>query len=146
MNYKDLLELKTLNEYQKSFGSCVTFEATLTDACHVEVHYTIPSNVTLIMDFDLCHFESEINMALLGKAADFVIVHLTIMKILMREFNSRIIGICLDSSVENHLLERIGECEKALREFNDVKEAYEKYRRENYLDCGNVTVHTKMVN
>jgi hypothetical protein len=48
------------------------------------------------MDFDLNGFNDEINKALLGQSADYVTSYL----IMMKKFNSRLIGICLDKEME----------------------------------------------
>ena len=106
-NATDLTTLYTLNEYQKSFTTRVTFKVELIDTFNVNVNYCIPSDVALIMNFDLNSFNEEINKALLGKSADYITVHLVVMQIIMEKFNLHLIGICLDKDVENRMMKQI---------------------------------------
>ena len=104
-NATDLTKLYSLNEYQKSFTARVTFKVELIDTFNV--NYCIPSDVALIMNFDLNSFNEEINKVLLGKSADYITTHLIVMQIIMEKFNSRLIGICLNKDVENLMMKQI---------------------------------------
>ena len=107
-NATDLTELYSLNEYQKSFTARVTFKVELIDAFNIKVNYSIPSDVVLIMNFDLNSFNEEINKTLLGKLADYITTHLIVMQIIMETFNSHLIGICLNKDVENCMMKQMG--------------------------------------
>jgi hypothetical protein len=100
-------KLYTLNEYQKSFTARVTFKVELIDTFNVNVNYCVPSDVALIMNFDLDSFNEEINKALLGKSADYITTHLIVIQIIMETFNSCLIGICLNKDVENCMMKQI---------------------------------------
>ena len=106
-NQTDLMKLYSLNEYQKSFIARATFEVKLIDTFNVNINYCIPSDVALIMNFDLNSFDEEINKALLGKSADYITTHLIVMQIIMEKFNSYSIGICLNKDVENLMIKQI---------------------------------------
>ena len=106
-NGTDLTKLYSLNEYQKSFIARATFEVELIDTFNIKINYYIPSDVALIMNFDLNSFNEEINKALLGKSADYVTTHLIVMQIIMEKFNSCLIGICLIKDVENRMMKQI---------------------------------------
>ena len=106
-NATDLTKLYALNEYQKSFIARATFEVKLIDTFNIKVNYYIPSDVALIMNFDLNSFNEEINKALLGKSADYITTHLIVMQIIMEKFNSYSIGICLNKNVENRMMKQI---------------------------------------
>ena len=106
-NQTDLMKLYSLNEYQKSFTVRATFEVELIDTFNININYCIPSDVTLIMNFDLNSFNEEINKALLGKSADYITTHLIVMQIIMEKFNSYLIGICLNKDVENRMMKQI---------------------------------------
>lgn len=106
-NGTDLTKLYSLNEYQKSFIARATFEVKLIDTFNVNINYCIPSDVALIMNFDLNSFDEEINKALLGKSADYITTHLIVMQIIMEKFNSCSIGICLNKDVENLMIKQI---------------------------------------
>ena len=106
-NQTDLMKLYSLNEYQKSFIARATFEVKLIDTFNVNINYCIPSDVALIMNFDLNSFDEEINKALLGKSADYITAHLIVMQIIMEKFNSCSIGICLNKDVENRMIKQI---------------------------------------
>ena len=106
-NATDLTKLYSLNEYQKSFYARVTFKVELIDTVNVKVNYCIPSDVALIMNFDLNSFNEEINKELLGKSADYITTHLIVMQIIMEKFNSHLIGICLNKDVENLMMKQI---------------------------------------
>ena len=106
-NQTDLMKLYSLNEYQKSFTARVTFEVKLIDTFNINIDYSIPSDVVLIMNFDLNSFNEEINKALLGKSADYITTHLIVMQIIMEKFNSYLIGICLNKDVENRMMKQI---------------------------------------
>ena len=106
-NQTDLMKLYSLNEYQKSFTVRATFEVELIDTFNININYCIPSDVTLIMNFDLNNFNEEINKALLGKSADYITTHLIVMQIIMEKFNSYSIGICLNKNVENCMMKQI---------------------------------------
>ena len=81
-NQTDLMKLYSLNEYQKSFTVRATFEVKLIDTFNIKINYCIPSDVALIMNFDLNSFNEEINKALLGKSADYISTHLIVMQII----------------------------------------------------------------
>lgn len=106
-NATDLTKLYSLNEYQKSFHARVTFKVELIDTFNIKINYCIPSDIALIMNFDLNSFNEEINKALLGKSADYITTHLIVMQIIMETFNSRLIGICLNKDVENLMMKQI---------------------------------------
>ena len=106
-NATDLTKLYSLNEYQKSFTVRVTFEVKLIDTFNIKINYCIPSDVALIMNFDLNSFDKEINKVLLGKSADYITTHLIVMQIIMEKFNSCSIGICLNKDVENRMMKQI---------------------------------------
>lgn len=106
-NATDLTKLYSLNEYQKSFTARVTFKVELIDTSRINVKYCIPTEVALIMNFDLNSFNEEINKALLGKSADYITTHLIVMQIIMENFNSHLIGICLNKDVENLMMKQI---------------------------------------
>ena len=103
----DLMKLYSLNEYQKSFTVRATFEVKLIDTFNIYINYCIPCDVALIMNFDLNSFNEEINKALLGKSADYIITHLIVMQIIMEKFNSCSIGICLNKDVKNRMIKQI---------------------------------------
>ena len=117
-NTTDLIKLYSLNEYQKSFTARVTFKVELIDTFNVNVNYCIPSDVALIMNFDLNSFNEEINKALLGKSADYITTHLIVMQIIMEKCNSNLIGICLNKDVENFMMKQI-----------EIKNRIETYER-----------------
>ena len=106
-NQTDLMKLYSLNEYQKSFIARATFEVELIDTFNININYCIPSDASLIMNFDLNSFNEEINKALLGKSADYITIHLIVMQIIMEKFNSHLIGICLNKDVENRMMKQI---------------------------------------
>ena len=105
----DLMELYSLNEYQKSFASCVNFRVKLIDNCNIKVEYYIPENIVIVMlmDFDLNGLDKEISKALAGKSANYITIYLIIMQIIMKDFNSRQIGICMDKEIEELMLKQI---------------------------------------
>ena len=98
-NQTDLMKLYSLNEYQKSFTVRAIFEVELIDTFNININYCIPSDVALIMNFDLNSFDEEINKALLEKSTNYITMHLIIMQIIMEKFNSYSIGICLNKDV-----------------------------------------------
>ena len=106
-NGTDLTKLYSLNKYQKSFIARATFNVELIDTFNIKINYCIPSDVALIMNFDLNTFNEEINKALLGKSADYITTHLIVMQIIMEKFNSCLIGICLIKDVENRIMKQI---------------------------------------
>ena len=106
-NQTDLMKLYSLNEYQKSFTVRATFEVESIDTFNININYCIPSDVALTMNFDLNNFNEEINKALLGKSADYITTHLIVMQIIMKKFNSCLIGICLNKDVENRMMKQI---------------------------------------
>lgn len=106
-NQTEIAELYSLNEYQKSFHSCVTFKVELIDTFNIKVNYFIPSDVALIMDFDLNSFNEEFDKAMLGQFSNYITVHLIVMKIVMETFNSHLIGICLNKDVETQMMKQI---------------------------------------
>ena len=106
-NQTDLMKLYSLNEYQKSFTVRAIFEVELIDTFNININYCIPSDVALIMNFDLNSFDEEINKALLEKSADYITMHLIVMQIIMEKFNSYSIGICLNKDVENLMIKQI---------------------------------------
>lgn len=106
-NATDLTTLYTLNEYQKSFTTRVTFKIELIDTFNIKVNYCIPSDVALIMNFDLNSFNEKINEALLGKSADYITTYLIVIQTIMEKFNSHSIGVCLNKDVENRMIKQI---------------------------------------
>lgn len=106
-NQTEIGELYSLNEYQKSFNACVTFRVELINTFNIKINYSIPSDVALIMDFDLNSFNEEFNKAMLGQFSNYITVHLIVMKIVMEAFNSRLIGICLDKDIETQMMRQI---------------------------------------
>ena len=106
-NQTDLMKLYSLNEYQKSFTARATFEVKLIDTFNININYSIPSDVALIMNFDLNGFNEEINKALVGKSADYITTHLIVMQIIMKKFNSCSIDICLNKNIENCMIKQI---------------------------------------
>lgn len=108
LNYPtDLMRLYYLNEYQKSFPRHVAFKVELIDTLNAKISYNIPSDVALVMNFDLNSFNEEINKALIGKSANYIITHLIVMQIVMEKFNSNLIGICLDEDSEKKMMEQV---------------------------------------
>ena len=107
VNQTALMKLYSLNKYQKSFATRITFKVEMIDTFNINVNYCIPSDVALIMNFDLNSFNEEINKALLGKSADYITTHLIVMQIIMEKFNSCLIGICLIKDVENRMMKQI---------------------------------------
>lgn len=103
----DLTELYSLNEYQKSFTNCVNFKVILIDNYNIKVEYYIPENIVMFMDFDLNGLDKEISKALAGKSANYITTYLIVMQIIMKDFNSRQIGICMDKEIEELMLEQI---------------------------------------
>lgn len=106
-NATDLTTLYFLNEWQKSFTTCITFKVELIDTFNINIAYVIPDEVNLIMNFVPNSFNEKINEALSGKPADCIITHLTVMKTIMEELNSHSIGICLDKEIEDIMMKRI---------------------------------------
>ena len=53
------MKLYSLNEYQKSFTVRATFEVKLIDTFNIDINYCIPSDVALIMNFDLNDFNEK---------------------------------------------------------------------------------------
>ena len=106
-NATDLTKLYSLNEYQKSFTVRATFEVKFIDTFNININYSIPSDVALIMNFNLNDFNEEINKTLLGKSADYITTYLIVMQTIMKKFNSCSIGICLNKDVENRMMKQI---------------------------------------
>lgn len=106
-NATNLTTLYSLNEYQKSFTTRITFKVELIDTFNIKINYCIPSDIALIMNFDLNNFNEETNKALLGKSADYITTHLIVMQIIMEKFNSLLIGVCLNKDVENLMMKQI---------------------------------------
>ena len=107
-NATDLTTLYFLNEWQKSsFATHVTFRIELIDTFSINIVYNIPTEVKLIMNFDPNSFNEEINEALSGKPADYIIIHLIIMKTIMEKFNLCSSGICVDKEIEDVMMKRI---------------------------------------
>ncbi len=100
-------ELYSLNEYQKSLNACVTFKVEMISTFNINVNYYIPSDVALIMDFDLNSFNEEFIKAMLGQFSNYITVHLIVMKIVMETFNPRLIGICLDKDIKTQMMKQI---------------------------------------
>ena len=65
-NQTDLMKLHSLNEYQKSFTSRVIFNVELIDTFNIHINYCIPSEISLIMNYDLNSYNEDINKALVG--------------------------------------------------------------------------------
>ena len=101
------MKLYSLNKYQKSFPVNITFEVKFIDTLNIHIEYCIPSDIALIMNFNLNDFNEEINKTLLGKSADYITTHLIVMQTIMEKLNSRSIGICLSENIENHMMKQI---------------------------------------
>jgi hypothetical protein len=101
-----LTKLYSLNEYQKSFATCITFKVEIIDTFNINIAYNIPSDVALIINFDLNDFNKEINKTLLNKPADYITTHLIVMQVIMEKFNSHLIGVCLDKEIENLIMKQ----------------------------------------
>jgi len=95
----NLTKLHSLNEYQKSFATRITFKVEMVDAFNINIIYNIPTEVKLIINFDPSSFNEEINKVLLGKPAEYVTTHLAVMETIMETFNSHLIGVCLDKEM-----------------------------------------------
>lgn len=106
-NQIDLMKLYSLNEYQKTFTTYITFDVELIDTFNIKINYCIPSNIGLIMSFDLNSFNEEIDEALLGQSADYITIHLTVMQIIMEKLNLNLIGVCLNKNIENHMVKQL---------------------------------------
>lgn len=102
----DLTKLYALNEYQKSFTARATFKVILIDTFNINIQFSIPADVALIMNFSLHDIDKEINKELLGKRADWITVHTIALQILAPKFNRRFIGISLAKDIEDLLQER----------------------------------------
>ena len=105
VNQTALTKLYSLNEYQKSFATRITFKVEMIDTFNINIIYNIPLEVKLI--FDLNSFNEEINKALFGKPADYINAHLVVLEIIMETFNSHLIGVCLNKEIEDTMLKQI---------------------------------------
>lgn len=117
-NTTDLTTLYYLNEWQKSFTTHITFKVELIDTFNINIAYVVPDKVKLIMNFDPNSFNEKINEALLGKPADCIITHLTVMKTIMEELNPHSIGVCLDKEIEDIMMKRIHKMETLYENLN----------------------------
>lgn len=114
-----LTKLHSLNEYQKSFATHITFKVEMVDTFNINIVYNIPTKVKLIINFDPNNFNEEINKVLLGKPADYINTHLAVMETIMKTLNSYLIGICLDKEIEDIMMKQI----ELLKELD----SYDKY-------------------
>ena len=104
VNQTALAKLYSLNEYQKSFATRITFKVEMIDTFNINIIYNIPLEVKLI--FDLNSFNEEINKALFGKPADYINAHLVVLEIIMKTFNSHLIGVCLNKEIEDIMVKQ----------------------------------------
>jgi hypothetical protein len=103
----NLTKLHSLNEYQKSFATRITFKVEMIDTFNINITYNIPTEVELIINFDPNSFNEEINKVLLGKPAEYITTHLAVMETIMETFNSHLIGVCLDKEIEDIMMKQI---------------------------------------
>lgn len=103
----NLTKLHYLNEYQKSFATRITFKVEMVDTFNINITYSIPTEVKLIINFNPNNFNEEINKVLLGKPAEYVTTHLAVMETIMETLNSHLIGVCLDKEIEDIMMKQI---------------------------------------
>lgn len=65
INQTALMKLYSLNEYQKSFATRITFKVEIIDTFNINIVYNIPLEAKSA--FDLNSFNEEINKALFGR-------------------------------------------------------------------------------
>lgn len=122
VNQTALTKLYSLNEYQKSFTTRITFKVEMIDIFNINIIYNIPLEAKLIFDFDLNSFNEEINKTLFGKPADYINAHLVVLEIIMETFNSHLIGVCLNKEIEDTMLKQIIKLIKEKKIFYNTKE------------------------
>lgn len=115
----NLTKLHSLNEYQKSFATRITFKVEMIDTFNINIIYNIPTEAKLIINSVLNSFNEEINKMLLGEPAEYITTHLAVMETIMKTLNSYLIGICLDKEIEDIMMKQI----KAQNELD----SYDKY-------------------
>lgn len=106
VNQTALMKLYSLNEYQKSFATRITFKVKMIDTFNINIIYNIPLEAKSTFNFDLNSFNKEINKTLLGKPADYINAHLVVLEIIMETFNSHLIGVCLNKEIEDTMLKQ----------------------------------------
>lgn len=104
-NQTALMKLYSLNEYQKSFATRITFKVEIIDTFNINIVYNIPLEAKLT--FNLNSFNEEINKALFGKPADYINTHLVVLEIIMEIFNQHLIGVCLNKEIEDIMVKQI---------------------------------------
>ena len=101
VNQTALMKLYSLNEYQKSFATRITFKVETIDTFNINIIYNIPIETKLTFDFDPNSFNEEINKTLLGKPTDCINAHLVVLETIMGTFNQHLIGVCLNKEIED---------------------------------------------
>lgn len=104
VNQTALTKLYSLNEYQKSFATRITFKVEMIDTFNINIIYNIPIETKLT--FDLNSFNEETNKALFGKPADYINAHLVVLETIMETFNQHLIGVCLNKEIEDTMLKQ----------------------------------------
>lgn len=107
VNQTNLTKLHSLNEYQKSFATRITFKVEMIDTFNINIIYNVPTEVKLIINFEPNNFNEEINKVLLGKPAEYVTTHLAVIETIMETLNSYLIGICLDKEIEDIMMKQL---------------------------------------
>ena len=107
VNQTALMKLYSLNEYQKSFSTHITFKVEMIDTFNINIIYNIPIKTKSIFNFDLNSFNEEINKALFGKPADYINAHLVVLEIIMKTFNQHLIGVYLNKEIEDIMVKQI---------------------------------------
>lgn len=107
INQTALTKLYSLNEYQKSFATRITFKVEMIDTFNINIIYNIPLEAKLTFNFDLNSFNEEINKTLFGKPADYINAHLVVLEIIMETFNSHLIGVYLNKEIEDTMVKQI---------------------------------------
>lgn len=106
VNQTALMKLYSLNEYQKSFATRITFKVKMIDTFNINIIYNIPIEAKLIFNFDPNSFNEEINKALFGKPADCINAHLVVLETIMEIFNQHLIGVCLNKEIEDIMVKQ----------------------------------------
>lgn len=107
VNQTNLTKLYSLNEYQKSFATRITFKVEMVDTFNINITYNVPTEVKLIINFDPNSFNEEINKVLLGEPAEYVTAHLAVMETIMKTLNPHLIGICLNKEIEDITMKQL---------------------------------------
>lgn len=109
INQIALMKLYSLNEYQKSFATRITFKVEMIDTFNINIIYNIPLEAKLTFDLNSFNEEinEEINKALFGKPADYINTHLVVLEIIMETFNQHLIGVCLNKEIEDIMVKQI---------------------------------------